>query len=223
MSKKSFSQLVFGALAVLGLGCGSGTLKSGQGTGGSGGTLPTTGGTTGSGGIDGAIDGAIDVGGATGSGGLDGGTTATTGRGGAIGSGGILGGGTGGIFVISFPDGGFPALPDGGLAVLLGDGGIMGGILDAPRDSPLGELICAPEAKLGTPCGGSSQGCILPSLGGACICLNGVYLCPADTTSGPRTCPADATTGSACTSPLTTCLGAGTTACICGLGTYTCL
>jgi hypothetical protein len=114
-------------------------------------------------------------------------------------------------------------LPDGGLSALLGDGGLMGGILDASRDNPLGELICAPEAKLGSPCGGTSQGCILPSLGGACICLNGVYLCPADTTAGPKTCPADAATGTACTSPLTTCIGTGATACICGLGTYTCL
>ncbi len=176
---------------------------------GSGGALHGTGGA--GGGAAGVTS--IASGGIIGTGGL-------SARGGAGGS--SVGGGSGGIIVIRIPDGGLPSLPDGGLPALLGDSGLLNGILDAPRDSVLGQVICGSEAKLGAPCPTTSQGCVLPSLGGACLCANGIYLCPANTTAGPQTCPTGATTGAACTAPLTTCVGGGAAACICGLGTYTC-
>jgi hypothetical protein len=204
MRKQLLAQLLFGTLAVLALGCGDVPMKPGHGTGGRTGTGPGAGGATGTmPGFGGAAGGAI-------------------GHGGALGSGGVLAsGGTGGTFVFSLPDGGFPPLPDGGLVALLGDSGIIGGILDAPRDSLLGQIICGPEAKVAAPCATGSQACVLPSLGGACLCVSGIYLCPADTTSGPQTCPANAATGVACSLVLTTCTNASV-ACICGLGTYSC-
>ena len=113
-------------------------------------------------------------------------------------------------------------LPDGGLSVLFGDGGLLAGILDAPRDSLLGQIICGPEAKLGAPCSSAGvPGCILPSLGGVCACLNGSYVCPLGT-GAPQTCPQGAETGSSCISPLSTCIGGAVNGCICGVGTYTC-
>ena len=175
--------------------------------GGSGGAdVATMVGTGGGGGADVAI-----VIGTGGSGGLVG-----TGGGGAVGGGGTrTTSGTGGIPV-------FIELPDGGLAALLGDSGILNIILDAPRDGLLGQLLCGPEAKLGAPCSADNQICVLPSLGGGCLCVSGTYLCPFDTTSGPTTCPLGAQTGGRCLSPLTVCIGGGANACLCGLGSYTC-
>ena len=135
----------------------------------------------------------------------------SSGSGGSAGSG---SGGTGGIV--------FLRLPDGGINAILGDSGILGGILDADRDSLLGQVICGPEAKLGAKCSGEALGCLLPSFGGACACINGDYLCPLDTSDGPQACPKGAATGTSCFSPLSVCLGGGANACICGLGTYTC-
>ena len=130
------------------------------------------------------------------------------GSGGASGSGGA--GGT--VFLV---------LPDGGIPALLGDSGILGGILDAPRDSLLGQIICGPEAKLGAPCSSEIPGCLLPSLGGACLCQEGVYLCPSNTTQGPTACPKGAATGGRCISIMSVCIGGGANACICGAFTYT--
>jgi hypothetical protein len=113
-------------------------------------------------------------------------------------------------------------LPDGGLPALLGDSGIMAGILDAPRDSLLGQLICGPEARFGASCSPETLPCLLPSLGGACVCINGTYLCPLNPEQGPTACPKQASTGAACISPLSVCIGGGANACICGLGSYTC-
>jgi hypothetical protein len=115
----------------------------------------------------------------------------------------------------------FLRLPDGGLSSLIGDSGILGGILDAPRDSLLGQIICGPEAKLGAKCSPVTPGCLLPSLGGACACFGGMYLCPTDTTQGPTACPKGAAAGSHCTSMMSVCIGGGANACICGGGTYT--
>ena len=123
-------------------------------------------------------------------------------------------GGAGGIVFIQ--------LPDGGLSALLGDSGILGGILDAPRDSLLGQIICGPEARLGGHCSTNTPGCLLPSLGGACACISGTYLCPLNTSAGPAACPPGAGTGKSCISPLSTCIGGSANGCICGLGTYTC-
>jgi hypothetical protein len=115
----------------------------------------------------------------------------------------------------------FIRLPDGGLSALLGDSGILGGILDAPRDSLMGQIICGPEARFGASCSGEIPGCLLPSLGGACACVSGTYICPSDTTQGPTACPKGAATGGRCTSLFSVCLGGGANACICA-GTYTC-
>jgi len=115
-----------------------------------------------------------------------------------------------------------PPLPDGGLSELIGDSGIVGGIMDAQRDGLVGQVFCGPEVKVGAACSTASTGCILPSLGGACLCLAGVYLCPTSTSSGPSVCPTGVATGARCTAPLTTCAGGGAAACFCGLGTYTC-
>lgn len=100
-------------------------------------------------------------------------------------------------------------LPDGGLAALLGDGG-------------LGALVCGAQVRLGGECSADMPACVLSSLGGVCACISGAYLCPANTTSGPKSCPAAVATGTPCTSPLSICIAAST-ACLCGLGTYTCL
>ena len=133
--------------------------------------------------------------------------------GGKGGKGGSGGSGAGGAVVLS--------LPDGGIAALLGDSGILGGIMDAPRDSLLGQIICPPEARLGAKCDSDSLPCLLPSLGGICTCVSGTYLCPLDPTSEPQACPPGAATGGTCISPLAVCIGGGANACIC-LGTYTC-
>jgi len=135
------------------------------------------------------------------------------GSGGQSGAGGGSGGAGGTVIV---------QLPDGGISSLLGDSGVLGGILDAPRDSLLGQVICAPEVKLGATCSDDTPGCLLPSLGGACLCMNGNYLCPLNTAAGPQACPNGAATGSPCISPLSVCIGGGANACICGLGSYTC-
>jgi hypothetical protein len=111
-------------------------------------------------------------------------------------------------------------LPDGGLPALLGDSGILGGILDAPRDSLLGQVFCGPEAKFGASCSADTPGCLLPSLGGACLCVSGTYLCPLDTKQGPVACPKGAATGTTCLSPMSVCIGGGANGCICGLGSY---
>jgi hypothetical protein len=137
----------------------------------------------------------------------------------APGSGGSSGsasgsGGTGGTV--------FLRLPDGGISSLFGDGGILGGILDAPRDSLLGQIICGPEATFGASCSAETSGCLLPSLGGACACISGTYLCPTNTAQGPTACPNGAATGASCTSMLSVCIGGGANACVCGIGTYTC-
>jgi hypothetical protein len=114
-------------------------------------------------------------------------------------------------------------LPDGGLSSLLGDSGILGGILDAPRDSIIGQLICGPEARLGAPCSVDNQLCMLQSLGGACICMNGTYICPLNPSSGPTACPPNARSGGACMSPLAICIGGGTNGCVCLGTTYQCI
>jgi hypothetical protein len=107
-------------------------------------------------------------------------------------------------------------VPDGGL------GGLLGGILDAPRDNPLGLILCGPEVRLGASCSSSVLGCVLPSLGGICLCTSGVYVCPLNT--GPlQDCPRGAATGTTCISPLSACLGGSGFGCICELGTYACL
>jgi hypothetical protein len=100
-------------------------------------------------------------------------------------------------------------LPDGGLASLLGDG-------------ELADLVCGPNVKLGKPCSSDAAACVLSNLGGVCVCSSGSYLCPYDTTSGPKPCPAKVETGSPCLSPLSICIAANT-ACLCGVGSYTCL
>jgi hypothetical protein len=115
----------------------------------------------------------------------------------------------------------FLHLPDGGLAELLGDSGILGGILDAPRDSLWGQLFCGQEATLGASCSADTPGCLLPSLGGACACIGGMYLCPSNPAEGPTACPKGAATGSSCTSMLSVCIGGSANACICA-GTYRC-
>jgi hypothetical protein len=124
---------------------------------------------------------------------------------------------------LSLPDGGLGSfLGDASLTSLLDDSGIVNGILDAPRDSVVGQIICGNEVKLGAACSTDSLGCVLPSGGGACACLGGIYICPASTTAGPQTCPADAVNGGKCTTPMALCTGAGTKACFCVLGTYVC-
>lgn len=114
-------------------------------------------------------------------------------------------------------------LPDGGLPSLLRDSGIVGGIMDAPRDSLLGRVVCGPEAKLGAPCSVDGQVCVLPSLGGACLCMNGITICPLDPSSGPTACPPTAQTGAPCFSPLSVCIGGGANACICRGLDYLCI
>jgi hypothetical protein len=126
------------------------------------------------------------------------------------GGGGGAGGNSGGAGGFAF------SLPDGGLSALFGDGGLLSGGL-------AGQIVCGPEAKLGAKCSGGAPGCVLPSLGGVCVCLSGNYLCPANPAVGPTLCPAGATTGKSCVSPLSTCLGGGGAGCICGVGTYVCL
>lgn len=137
------------------------------------------------------------------------------GQGGSRGSGGRGGGGAGGSTVFQ--------LPDGGISTLLGDSGILGGILDAPRDSLIGQLVCGPEARLGAPCSVDNQVCMLPSLGGACVCMGGTYLCPLNPSTGPTACPPNARSGSACMSPLAICIGGGADGCVCLGTTYQCL
>jgi hypothetical protein len=193
MGKKSLVQLTV-ALTMLAGACGRDALKA---------PFPDSGvRDAGQGGAAGIQSGS----GGTGSGGMGGAGLGGSGMGGS-------GTGGGGGFTIT--------LPDGGLGALLGDGGILGGILDAPRDNLLGQIICGPEVKTGTSCPSTVPGCVLESAGGACICLNGFFVCPAST-GAPGACPKGAATGVTCTSILTTCIGGGATACICGIGTYTC-
>lgn len=141
-------------------------------------------------------------------------TGGVTSSGGATGRGGGSGGAGGNLVILR--------LPDGGLSALLGDSGVLGGILDAPRDSLIGQVFCAPEAKLGAACSNDTPGCILPSLGGGCLCVNGNYLCPLNPNQGPTACPPGAASGTLCLSPLSVCIGGGANACICGLGSFTC-
>jgi hypothetical protein len=142
------------------------------------------------------------------------GTGGTTGTGGIPGTGGITGsGGSTSIF----------QLPDGGLPALLGDSGLIGGIMDAPRDSLIGQLFCGSEARLGAPCSVDGQMCVLPRMGGACLCVGGTYLCPLDPSSGPTACPPNAVTGAPCYSPLAVCIGGGANACICRGLDYLCI
>ena len=130
---------------------------------------------------------------------------AAGGSGGARGTGGRSGGAGGFAF----------SLPDGGLAGLLGGGGLLAGGL-------AGQLLCGPEVRLGAKCSGGVPGCVLPSLGGVCACLSGTYFCPQNPTAGPTLCPAGATTGMSCSSLLSACLSGGASGCICA-GTYICL
>jgi len=138
--------------------------------------------------------------------------TAPSGSGGSPGS----AGGSGGTGIPVFL-----RLPDGGIQSLLGDSGILGGILDAPRDSLLGQVFCGPDAMIGASCSAQTPGCLLPSLGGACACVGGMYLCPNNPAQGPTGCPKGAATGGRCSSLLSVCIGGGANACICA-GTYTC-
>jgi len=122
--------------------------------------------------------------------------------------------------------GGLPVvlqLPDGGLSGLLGDGGILGGILDAQSDSLVARLLCGPEAKLGAPCSSDTLPCVLPSLGGACACVGGTYVCPLNPSQEPGPCPQQAVSGGFCLNPLSVCIGGGANMCICGVGSYTCI
>ena len=197
---------VAGALLVLATSCGRSPMDIVDAAS-NGGGVSGTGGSSGVAGTGGS-------GGATGTGGRSS-VTGTGGRTGTGGSGGITGaGGSGGTIVIRLPDGGLPAL--------LGDGGLLSGILDARRDSILGQVVCGPEVRLGAPCSASAIGCLLPSLGGACACVGGSYICPGNPNAAPAPCPKGAQTGSSCNSPLSTCIGGSANACICGLGTYTC-
>ena len=100
-------------------------------------------------------------------------------------------------------------LPDGGLSVLLGDGGMA-------------DLVCEPQVRLGAPCSADAPACVLSSLAGVCACVAGQYLCPANSSSGPKPCPASVATGTPCLSPMAICI-ASSTACLCGVGTYVCL
>jgi len=128
-----------------------------------------------------------------------------------------FGGGRGGGSGFQLPD-----LPDGGLRALLADSGLLGGILDAPRDNLLGLLLCGPEVHIGASCSSNVLGCVLPSFSGLCLCTSGVYVCPLNT--GPlQDCPRGAATGTKCISPLSACLGGSGVGCICELGTYACL
>ena len=146
----------------------------------------------------------------------------SSGSAGDSGAGGTRDGGPGGKSNSGGAGGFVIPIPDGGLSFIFGDGGLLAGILDAPRDSLLGQVICGPEAKLGAPCSSTGvPGCILPSLGGVCACLNGTYVCPLGS-GGPQACPPGAGTGSRCLSPLSTCIGGSANGCICGAGTYTC-
>ena len=202
---------VAGALLVLATSCGRSPLDAPDAAAGSGGVIRTGG--------SGGVTGTGGRGGVTSAGGS--GSFSTGGRSGVIstgGSGGVPGaGGSGGTVVVRLPDGGLPAL--------LGDGGLLSGILDAPRDSVLGQVLCGAEVRLGAACSASTVGCLLPSLGGACACVGGTYLCPSNPNAAPTPCPKGAKSGDGCLSPLSTCIGGGggaTNACICGLGTYTC-
>jgi hypothetical protein len=143
----------------------------------------------------------------------EGGVVGSSGHSGSGGRGGGGAAGSGGTVLLR--------LPDGGISALLGDSGILGGILDAPRDSMLGQILCGPEVKLGARCSTDTTPCLLPSLGGACTCVSGNYLCPFDSTSGPQACPSAAKTGASCSSPLAVCIGGGANACLCA-GTYIC-
>jgi hypothetical protein len=140
--------------------------------------------------------------------------------------------GSGGVFVL--PDGGLLALIEGN-SILGGildsgtlggilDSGILGGIMDASRDGLIGQAICDSKVKTGDACSSATTpGCVLSNLGGLCACLNGAYLCPANTSQSPQPCPAAAATGTTCLSLLSTCIGGSANACICGLGSYICL
>jgi len=140
--------------------------------------------------------------------------------------------GSGGVFVL--PDGGLLALIEGNSILggildsgILGgilDSGTLGGIMDASRDGLIGQAICDSKVKTGDACSSATTpGCVLSNLGGLCACLNGAYLCPANTSQSPQPCPATAATGTTCLSPLSTCIGGSANACICGLGSYICL
>jgi hypothetical protein len=146
------------------------------------------------------------------------------------GAGGSQGGppGTGGVLGSAGGRGGLPGLggggvsfqiPDAGLAALLGDGGLLGGLLDS---GVLSQALCGPEVRLGASCSGAIPACLLPSLGGVCACVSGTYLCPLST-AAPKPCPPGAATGGVCLSPLSTCTNGTTGGCFCGMGTYTCL
>jgi hypothetical protein len=100
-------------------------------------------------------------------------------------------------------------LPEGGLAALFGDSGLAG-------------VVCGPKVKMGTACSSDEPACVLSNLGGVCVCTSDRYMCPFDTTSGPKPCPAGVATGTSCLSPLSICI-AQDTACLCGTGTYSCL
>lgn len=119
--------------------------------------------------------------------------------------------------------GGSLRLPDGGISALFRDGGFWAGILDAPRDSLLGQVLCGPEARLGARCSSAIPICLLPSLGGLCMCVDGTYVCPLDPSRGPTECPPSAASGGVCFSPLSVCIGGGANLCMCGVGTYNCL
>jgi hypothetical protein len=197
MRKKLVAQMLFGA-ALVAASCGRDGL-------------------TVSAGIDASPDQSTGAGGSRGGGGSPGfggfpGFGGSPGFGGFPGFGGSPGFG-GGIGI---------QLPDGGLSALLGDGGLLGGILDAPRDNLLGLVLCGPEVRMGASCSGDVPGCLLTSLSGLCACVSGTYICPLNT--GPaQPCPPGAATGTSCFSPLAACLGGSGIGCICGMGSYTCL
>jgi hypothetical protein len=213
MGKRTLVQVTT-ALAFLALACGRDGLIALSDSGGHSGSM---GGAAGAGGIVGGAGGIVG-----GTGGIVGGAGGIVGGAGGIvgGAGGIVGG-AGGIVGGGGEGGSVFRLPDGGLSTIFGDGGILAGILDAPRDSLLGQIICGSQVKLGAPCSSATPGCVLPSFGGACACVGGTYLCPLNT-DAPRACPAGAATGTICISPLSACIGGSANGCICGQGTYIC-
>jgi hypothetical protein len=130
-------------------------------------------------------------------------------------------GGAGGGFSLRVPDGGFRL-------------DALGGLLDALGNSPLSRLVCGKDVQSGAACTPAEAGisaCVLSNLRGICNCTpllgRGFWVCPT-LTSGDGgaalpSCPSGAATGGPCPTPLATCLGGGAVACLCGLGTYTCL
>ena len=229
MGKTTIAQIA--GLLVFALGCGRDPMTLPADASVKTGGKPGTGGGVSVGGGGGTRDtGGIISGGAPGGGGAAGGAyggaggaPANGGAGGVHitgGNGGTQAGGAGGIRSSGGAGGITFVIPDADIGSLLRDGG-LNGILDAPRDSIVGQIICGPEVKLGASCSGTSQACVLPNLGGVCLCQNGTYLCPTNTTGTPAACPSSALSGGSCAAMMSTCIG-DSYACLCVLS-YVCV